>query len=167
MPTLPLPDALTGGTPALNPCGAKATINWGQTPISVVLDTNVLLDLWLFTDPRFNGLEPQLAQGQLIWLTTPEMREEYRRVLDYEHLAFKRSQRGLSPEVLLARFDRHARLCEPAPKAPYVCKDPDDQKFIDLAVAHQAVLYSKDKYVLALKNRLARLNIEVRQHHPR
>jgi hypothetical protein len=33
-------------------------------------------------------------------------------------------------------------------------------------VAHQAVLYSKDKYVLALKNRLARLNIEVRQHHP-
>ncbi|MEY2659350.1 MAG: hypothetical protein RLZZ123_522 [Pseudomonadota bacterium] len=103
----------------------------------------------------------------MVWLTTPEMREEYRRVLDYEHLALKRSQRGLSPEDLLARFDRHARLCEPAPKAPYVCKDPDDQKFIDLAVAHQAVLYSKDKYVLALKNRLARLNIEVRQHHPR
>ena len=43
---------------------------------------------------------------------------------------------------------------------------PDDQKFIDLAVAHQAVLYSKDKYVLALKNRLARLGIDVRQRHP-
>ena len=33
--------------------------------------------------------------------------------------------------------------------------------FIDLAVAHQATLYSKDKYVLALKNRLARLGIVV------
>ena len=42
------------------------------------------------------------------------------------------------------------------------CKDPDDQKFIDLALAQRATLYSKDKYVLALRNRLARLNIEVK-----
>jgi putative PIN family toxin of toxin-antitoxin system len=133
--------------------------------MKVVLDTNVLLDLWLFDDPRFSELARQLTAGEVMWLTTPEMREEFRRVLDYPHLVLKREQRGLSADGLLALFDRHRHLCEPAPKAPYVCKDPDDQKFIDLAVAHQAVLYSKDKYVLALKNRLARLNIEVRQQH--
>jgi putative PIN family toxin of toxin-antitoxin system len=131
-----------------------------------VLDTNVLLDLWLFEAPRFDGLDSQLTEGSVLWLATLQMREEFRRVLDYDHLALKRVQRGLTVDELLIRFDCHARLCEPANKAPYVCKDPDDQKFIDLAVAHQAVLYSKDKYVLALKNRLARLNIEVRQHHP-
>ncbi len=130
--------------------------------MKVVLDTNVLLDLWLFDDPRFDGLGAQLLDGTVVWLTTPEMREEFRRVLDYPHLALRRAQCGLSADDLLAHFDRHAAVCEPAPKAPYVCKDPDDQKFIDLAVAHGAVLYSKDKYVLALKNRLARLGIDVR-----
>ena len=164
MPTLPLPNAsqVIGVRPQLTTCGVEATTNWGQTPISVVLDTNVLLDLWLFDDPRFDGLAEQLMRQQLRWLSTAEMREEFRRVLDYAHLALKREQRGLSVVDLLACFDQLAHLCEPAPKAPYVCKDPDDQKFIDLAVAHQATLYSKDKYVLALKNRLARLGIEVR-----
>ncbi len=140
----------------------KATTNWGQTPIPVVLDTNVLLDLWLFDDPRFDGLVELLDRQQVRWLATAEMREEFRRVLDYPHLTLKREQRGLSVDELLYSFDRYAHRCEPAPKAPYVCKDPDDQKFIDLAVAHQATLFSKDKYVLALKNRLARLGIEVR-----
>ena len=172
MPPLSIPDAppphpsdLIGVRPPFLHCGEKATINWGQTPISVVLDTNVLLDLWLFDDPRFVGVGALLAQGQAPWLSTLEMREEFRRVLDYEHLARKRQARGLGADALLQLFDRHAQLCLPAPKAPYVCKDPDDQKFIDLAVAHQATLYSKDKYVLALKNRLARLNIEVRHSH--
>ena len=139
----------------------------GQVPMGVVLDTNVLLDLWLFDDLRFDGLAALLVGSACRWWATAEMREEFRRVLDYPHLVLKREQRGLSSAELLARFDRYALRCEPAPKAPYVCKDPDDQKFIDLAVAHQATLYSKDKYVLALKNRLARLGIEVRQHHPR
>jgi predicted nucleic acid-binding protein len=43
-----------------------------------------------------------------------------------------------------------------APKAPYTCKDADDQKFIDLAVQHGAALHSKDAQVLCMKNRLAR-----------
>ncbi len=133
--------------------------------MKVVLDTNVLLDLWLFNDPRFVGLPEQMARQEVRWLSTEVMREEFRRVLDYPHLVLKREQRGLTVALLLDQFDRHAVWCEPAPKAPYVCKDPDDQKFIDLAVTHMAVLYSKDKYVLALKNRLARLGIEVRQQH--
>jgi putative PIN family toxin of toxin-antitoxin system len=164
MPTLPHPDTSQsiGIRPQLSPSGVQASTDGGQTPISVVLDTNVLLDLCLFDDPRFVGMAEPLRRQQLRWLSTAEMREEFRRVLDYDHLAFKREQRGLSVVNLLAFFDQHAHLCEPAPKAPCVCKDPDDQKFIDLAVAHQATLYSKDKDVLALKNRLALLGIEVR-----
>ncbi|MDB5944967.1 MAG: putative toxin-antitoxin system toxin component, family, partial [Ramlibacter sp.] len=36
---------------------------------------------------------------------------------------------------------------------------PDDQKFIDLAVAHRALLLSKDRAVLALRKRLAALQV--------
>jgi predicted nucleic acid-binding protein len=48
-----------------------------------------------------------------------------------------------------------------APKAPYTCKDADDQKFIDLAAAHRAVLLSKDKAVLRMAKRLATLGVSV------
>jgi predicted nucleic acid-binding protein len=39
------------------------------------------------------------------------------------------------------------------------CKDPDDQKFIDLAVAHQAHLLSKDHAVLCMQKRLLSLRV--------
>ena len=41
---------------------------------------------------------------------------------------------------MLKQFDALAQMQDVALKAPYVCKDVDDQKFIDLAVAHRAVL---------------------------
>jgi putative PIN family toxin of toxin-antitoxin system len=130
----------------------------------VVLDTNILLDLWVFQDPRFQGLS-QALQHDLDWIATSEMREEFARVLRYEHLARICHKRQLQPDELLQRFDRWAKMQPVADKAPYTCKDPDDQKFIDLAVSHQATLYSKDKCVLALRNRLARLNIPILNHY--
>ena len=91
------------------------------------------------------------------------MREELLRVLDYPHIAKRREIAELSAEAVLAHFDRLAKIQAIAPKAPYLCKDEDDQQFIDLAVAHQALLLSKDKQVLRLTNRLARLGVVVRQ----
>jgi predicted nucleic acid-binding protein len=44
-------------------------------------------------------------------------------------------------------------------KAVVTCRDPDDQKFIDLAVQHRAVLLSKDKAVLCMKKRLLALDV--------
>jgi len=53
-----------------------------------------------------------------------------------------------------------------AAKAPYVCKDADDQKFVDLAAAHTSQLISKDKAVLTLRNRMARLGVAVGKRFP-
>jgi predicted nucleic acid-binding protein len=69
--------------------------------------------------------------------------------------------RGVSAADVLAQFDQHAHSVPSAERAPYVCNDADDQKFIDLAVTHQALLISKDKEVLRMKNRLARLAVAV------
>ena len=63
--------------------------------------------------------------------------------------------------TLLAAYEAAVTWCEPAPKARFVCTDADDQKFIDLAVAHRAALVSKDKAVLRLQKRLATLGVPV------
>lgn len=124
----------------------------------LVLDTNIVLDLWWFEDARVEPLHAALQAGRVRWLATPAMRDELQRVLTYPHLTRRPRRRVQDP---LVEFDRHAVLVPPAARAPYVCKDPDDQPFIDLAAAHQATLLSKDAQVLALARRLARLGVRV------
>jgi predicted nucleic acid-binding protein len=58
-------------------------------------------------------------------------------------------------------MDTLATWVDAAPKAPYTCKDPDDQLFIDLACQHQCLLLSKDNAVLALRSRMARVGAAV------
>jgi len=127
----------------------------------VVIDTNIVLDMWVFDDPRSRPLDEALQSGGLRWLVSAEMREELLRVLGYPHLVQRMVLRGVSAPDVLAQFDRYAHSVPSAERAPYVCNDADDQKFIDLAVAHQALLISKDKEVLRMKNRLARLGVAV------
>lgn len=132
-----------------------------RTEQAVVLDTNVVLDLFLFNDPQTEALRAALLQGQLGWHATPAMREELARVLDYPHIADRLRQRGNTPEALLQAFDRQVITVPVAPRASCVCKDPDDQKFIDLAVEHRACLISKDGQVLRMARRLSRLGVMV------
>ena len=127
----------------------------------VVLDTNIVLDLWLFSDPLSQSLQQALDDGTLQWQATPAMREELARVLSYPHLLARLQKNGQLAQELLTRYDKMVTWRPVAPKAPYVCKDADDQKFVDLAAAQQALLISKDAEVLALKNRLARLGVTV------
>jgi predicted nucleic acid-binding protein len=94
------------------------------------------------------------------------MREELWRVLAYPQIARRLSAAELAAEAVIARFDGHVTLVAEALKAPYTCKDPDDQKFIDLAVAHSATLVSKDAAVLCMARRLARVGVGVCRHFP-
>ena len=60
-------------------------------------------------------------------------------------------------EQLLAHFDRYAWLLPEPPPAPLRlrCVDPDDQVFVDLALANSAHwLLSHDKAVLRLRRRM-------------
>lgn len=128
---------------------------------AIVLDTNIVLDLCVFEDARCASLRARLEARTLRWLVTPPMREELLRVLDYPQVARRLVQRGIGVDAAMAWFDGLAHMQIPAPKAPYTCKDPDDQKFIDLAVAHTAQLLSKDHAVLCMAKRLQRLGVTV------
>jgi putative PIN family toxin of toxin-antitoxin system len=132
----------------------------------LVLDTNVVLDVFVFADAAAQPLLPALQAGSLQWLATAAMRTELARVLAYPQIAPRLAYYALAPEAVLAQFDRHACLVEAPDKAPVTCADPDDQMFIDLAVARRALLLSKDRAVLAMKNRLARLEVTARAALP-
>jgi putative PIN family toxin of toxin-antitoxin system len=132
----------------------------------VVLDTNIVLDLWLYQDAATPVLLEALETNTVQWLATPVMRDELERVLSYTHIAKRLAFSQLTAQDILVQFDAHAHLMPVAPKAVFVCKDGDDQKFIDLAAAYTTQLISKDKAVLTLRNRLARLGVAVGQRFP-
>ncbi len=130
-----------------------------MTPPILVLDTNVVLDLFVYEDPATVPLRAALDEPQTLWLATAVMREELSRVLAYPQVLRRMAARELTADAVLTAFDARAQMTEAAPKAPYTCKDADDQKFIDLAVIHRAVLLSKDKAVLRMAKRLATLGV--------
>lgn len=118
--------------------------------IKLVIDTNIALDLLVFADPGVQSLRGALEKGQAVWIASMEMRAELARVLDYPRVVPRLVARGLDPMSVLTEFDQLARIVEPAPTASCLCADADDQRFIDLAVQHGALLLSKDAAVLAL-----------------
>ena len=128
-------------------------------PRRVVLDTNVLVSLWAFADSRYAPLRRALEAGRWQALGNAACLGEFERVLDY-------------PQFALARGDQQAALAEygklveivaaPAAAAAPLprCKDPDDQKFLELArdgAAEWLVTSDKALLVLARRQRLAHL----------
>lgn len=126
----------------------------GAQPPAVVIDTQVVMDWLVFREARVAPLSQAVMTGQLRWLVAPAMRDELLHVLGRGVAA------AYAPDLdfIKAQFDAHACEVPAAAAQPLagrlVCRDPDDQKFIDLALAASARwLVSRDKAVLALAKR--------------
>ena len=93
------------------------------------------------------------------------MEKEYLRVLTYAPIErITRTFANQQRLALHAIFEKYATQVFPASSATQArCKDPDDQKFIDLAIAHQCQLLSKDKAVLKLRSQLLSHGVIVKQ----
>jgi putative PIN family toxin of toxin-antitoxin system len=126
---------------------------------TLVLDTNIVLDLLVFADAAARPLEAALTEGKVQWIATQPMRDELERVLGYPQIVSRLAYYALQPVQVLGRFDGQVQLVEVPSKAPVTCSDPDDQKFIDLAVAHKSMLLSKDAAVLSMARRLFALDV--------
>ncbi|MBS0453342.1 MAG: PIN domain-containing protein [Proteobacteria bacterium] len=132
-----------------------------STSAPVVLDTNLALDLLVFDDPACEPLKGALASGELRWIATAAMRDELARVLGYPLIVARLARMQRSAQQVLAAFDVQAHDVPAAPVAACRCEDPDDQVFIDLAVAHRARLLSKDRAVLVMRKPLSALGVTV------
>ena len=135
----------------------------------VVIDTNIVLDLFVFHEPTLQVLRDALHKGALHWVATQAMQDELVRVLGYPNIVRWMSRQRQVPEQVLAEV---ATLCHLLPEAVLTptptptpsalrCRDPDDQKFIDLALAQRALLLSKDHEVLRLAQPLRGQGITV------
>ena len=130
------------------------TANVAVQTAKIVLDTNIVLDVFVFNDSAAEPVRQALTNKELNWLATLPMRDELARVLAYPKIAARLAYYKLVAGDVLARFDQHTHLVDVAPKAAVTCSDADDQMFIDLAAQHQCLLLSKDRDVLAIKKRL-------------
>ena len=128
----------------------------------IVLDTNIVLDLLVFNDVATPPLREALQAGRVQWVATAPMRDELERVLAYPQIAKRLAFYGLSAEQVLAARDAQVQTVEVPPKASVTCKDPDDQKFIDLAVVQRCPVLSKDHAVLCMAKRLLALGAHAR-----
>ncbi|MFC7287791.1 putative toxin-antitoxin system toxin component, PIN family [Herminiimonas glaciei] len=127
-------------------------------PQRIVLDTNVCLDLFVFRDPRWTKLLAAMQNGQVEAVTRDDCRKEWSIVLGYPHLKLDEAARV----QVSAEFDALIR-CHPMPDTDEVpvrlpvCKDRDDQKFLELSRDVKAdVLITKDKALLKLARKTHR-----------
>ena len=121
--------------------------------LRVVLDTNVLVSLYVFSDSRYAPLRTAIEDGHWQALASAACLEEFTRVLNYPLFA-------LPPEgqqQALAAYGRVATVITDAPAQPALlprCKDRDDQKFLELARDGGAqCLITSDKALLMLARR--------------
>ena len=127
-------------------------------PHRIVLDTNAWLDLLVFRDARMAFLGAALASGRALALTSEACREEGCRVLTYEALALSPEQQQQQVPAFDALAIRHDVPDTPTVSLPR-CRDPDDQKFLELALACRARwLVSRDKALLRLNRKTLRGN---------
>jgi uncharacterized protein len=127
-------------------------------PPRVVIDTNAALDWLLFADPAAQALGDAVVSGRLEWIGTSRMHDELVHVLAGGLAA----RRGREPAPILAAWRRHCTPQPMATAAPWRCADPDDQPFLDLAIAAGARwLVSRDKALLKMARRVRPLGLAV------
>ena len=111
-----------------------------------VLDTHIWLEWLLWRSPRLEPLRVQHAAGRLRILHSVETLAEWRRVLGYQQFC----QTAEQIEALCLEFTELTQACELMPDAARnrlpKCRDPDDQKFLELCVVGAAAwLITRDK----------------------
>lgn len=121
-------------------------------PARLVIDTNVVLALWLFVDPALDDLRRAIEAGHYLLLSRDDALTELALVLAYPQFGQQATQR----QAILARYRRHLH-CLSAPtdeeqaelaRLPQ-CADGDDQKFIEIAwLGGAGQLLTRDRQLL-------------------
>ncbi|MCL2829212.1 MAG: putative toxin-antitoxin system toxin component, PIN family [Betaproteobacteria bacterium] len=128
----------------------------------LVLDTNVVLDLFYWRDPALAELSSALEAGRCLCLADAQTMGELERVLELFEGAERRKNTA-SPREALAAYralvvledsgEQEAEAMSALPR----CRDSDDQKFLELALrSHASYLVTRDRELLRLERFLKR-----------
>ena len=125
---------------------------------SVVFDTNVLLDLFVFHDFRALHLKQALLEHKIDALASPKTLEEFADVISRPLFSLETVEK----EKILAQWKSLSRVLDDQSllSSPWRCQDPDDQIFLDLAFTEKpCTLISKDNEVLKFAARAAKEDV--------
>lgn len=115
--------------------------------IKAILDTNVLISGVFWKGPPFEILKAWQEQRFRLAISLPIL-EEYRRVLD----EFAKERQMLVLNSVLKVIELRSEIVKPVPFSEPVCSDPDDDKFLEAAIAAGAdYIVSGDKALLNVK----------------
>ncbi|KFB76637.1 putative toxin-antitoxin system toxin component, PIN family [Candidatus Accumulibacter cognatus] len=115
-----------------------------------VLDTNIVMDLLHFADPRTQALQRAIMRGALRCFTDRTCLSELERVSAYPQFKLD----AAAQRALLERYRSFASACDSDQSEDYPlprCRDSDDQKFLILALRCRAdLLITRDRLLLKL-----------------
>ncbi len=135
-----------------------------RSPLRLVLDTNVWLDWLVFDDPGIAAIRAAVAAKRAEVFIDAACEAELERALGYD-LGKTRTLDAAGRDGCLALCRRVARRIDSAvteaerAQLP-ACRDPDDQKFLEAALASRAgFLVTKDRALLDLARRVTHFRI--------
>ena len=143
----------------------------GERSLRLVLDTNVWLDWLVFDDPCVAAIRAAVEEGRAQVFIDSECEAELERALGYD-LGRKFTLHATAQAACLAECRRQARrIQEAAPEAERAqlpaCRDRDDQKFMEAALAaHADYLVTKDRRLLDLARSAPRFRIVAPEDFP-
>ena len=118
----------------------------------IILDTNILLDIFVFEDVRADRLRNAVLNRQIKTYSNQTSLEELRDVISRPLFALEEGQQV----KIMGQWQSLSQSIEDLKlkAAPWKCQDPDDQVFLDLAfTVRPSILISKDNAVLRLATR--------------
>lgn len=123
---------------------------------TVIFDTNLLLDFFVFKEPSTECFWRSALNKDFLVCTDAAALDELKDVL--QRPQFKCSAQDA--ENILREYLSVALLKEENTKSCALCRDPLDQKFLDLAVSiAPCILITKDKLVLKCAGKLKKENV--------
>ncbi len=137
-------------------------------PITLVLDTNVVIDWLVFDDPFMNPLRQGVRDARVSVLTHAYAITELKRVLAYPQLKLSLPQQ----QEIFSRYQDETNIAQMpndfSPKHLMLpggfprCRDRDDEPFLALAFhAKVDALASRDNAVFGLKTRAAKFGLTI------
>ena len=124
----------------------------------VVLDTNILLDIFVFNDVRAVNLKQAIMDKSISAIASQKTFLEFADVISRPLFKIDKA----TQTIILGQWQNLAIQHDDSnlAAAPWKCQDPDDQIFLDLSYQlRPAILISKDNALLQIANRAAKEDI--------
>lgn len=94
----------------------------------------------------------KVEKKELQLFVSEEILDEFSKVLDYDEIQDKIKDKNLEMKYTVAKIESLATIVEPREHFVVIKDDPDDNKFLDCAVAAKAdFIISQNKHLLKLK----------------